>query len=77
MAELARMREELLTLAARHGASNARVFGSLARGDADDASDVDFLVDFEEGRSLLDLAGLLVDLEAFSACGWTSSPSRA
>jgi predicted nucleotidyltransferase len=56
MAELARMREEILTLAARHGASNVRVFGSVARGDADDASDVDFLVDVEEGRSLLDLA---------------------
>ena len=63
MAELARMREQILALAARHGASNVRVFGSVACGDADAASDVDFLVDFEEGRSLLDLAGLHVDLE--------------
>jgi uncharacterized protein len=63
MAELARVRAEILAAAARHGATNVRVFGSVARGDADAASDVDFLVDFEPGRSLLDLAGLLVDLE--------------
>jgi predicted nucleotidyltransferase len=63
MAELARVRAEILAAAARHGATNVRVFGSVARGDADVNSDVDFLVDFETGRSLLDLAGLLVDLE--------------
>jgi uncharacterized protein len=63
MAELARVRAEILAAAARHGATNVRVFGSVARGDADAKSDVDFLVDFEPGRSLLDLAGLLVDLE--------------
>jgi predicted nucleotidyltransferase len=63
LAELVGLREEILALAARHGASNVRVFGSVARGDADAASDVDFLVDFEDGRSLLDLACLLVDLE--------------
>ena len=59
MAELAQLRAEILAAAARHGASNVRVFGSVARGEADAASDVDFLVDFEPGRSLLDLAGLL------------------
>jgi predicted nucleotidyltransferase len=63
MAELARLRADILAAAARHGATNVRVFGSVARGDADADSDVDFLVDFEQGRSLLDLAGLLVDLE--------------
>jgi uncharacterized protein len=63
MAELARLRAQILAAAARHGATNVRVFGSVARGDADAASDVDFLVDFEPGRSLLDLASLLVDLE--------------
>ena len=61
--QLARLRAEILSTAARHGATNVRVFGSVARGDADAASDVDFLVDFEPGRSLLDLAGLLIDLE--------------
>ena len=55
--------EGLKAAAARHGASNVRVFGSVARGEADAASDVDFLVDFEPGRSLLDLASLLVELE--------------
>jgi uncharacterized protein len=63
MAELAQLRAEILAAAARHGATNVRVFGSVARGEADAASDVDFLVDFELGRSLLDLAGLLIDLE--------------
>ena len=63
MAELAGMRAEILAAAARHGASNVRVFGSVARGEADAASDVDFLVDFEPGRSLLDLASPLVELE--------------
>jgi predicted nucleotidyltransferase len=61
--QLARLRAEILAAAARHGATNVRVFGSVARGDADAASDVDFLVDFEAGRSLLDLASLLVELE--------------
>lgn len=61
--DLARVREQILAAAARHGAGNVRVFGSVARGEADAASDIDFLVDFEPGRSLLDLAALLVDLE--------------
>jgi predicted nucleotidyltransferase len=39
-----------------------RVFGSIARGDAIEASDIDVLVDVEEGRNLLDLGGLLIDL---------------
>lgn len=56
-------REEILRAALRHGASNLRVFGSVARGEADEASDVDFLVDVEWGRSLLDLGGLLADLQ--------------
>jgi len=55
-------REEILKLAAKHGARNVRVFGSLARGEADEQSDVDFLVDMEPGRSLLDMGGLLMDL---------------
>jgi hypothetical protein len=40
------------------------VFGSFARGDENDSSDVDFLVEFESGRSLLDLSGLRLDLAA-------------
>jgi uncharacterized protein len=56
-------RDAILAIAARHGASNVRIFGSVAEGRADDASDVDFLVDMEPGRSLLDLGGLLMDLQ--------------
>jgi uncharacterized protein len=41
-----------------------RVFGSVVRGEADASSDIDFLVDMEPGRSLLDMGGLLADLEA-------------
>jgi hypothetical protein len=56
-------REEILRLAAGRGARNVRVFGSVARGEADQRSDVDFLVDLDPGRSLLDLGGLNLDLE--------------
>ena len=56
-------KEQVLALAARHGASNVRVFGSVATGTADQDSDIDFLVDLEKGRSLFDLGGLLMDLQ--------------
>jgi uncharacterized protein len=56
-------RAEILRLAARRGAGNLRVFGSVARGENDSDSDIDFLVDLEPGRSLLDLGGLQRDLE--------------
>lgn len=56
-------RPELLAAAARRGASNLRIFGSVARGDATAVSDVDFLVDFEASRSLVDVAGLILDLQ--------------
>ena len=56
-------REEILRVAAGHGARDVRVFGSVARGEADEASDIDFLVEMEPGRSLLDLGGLQVELE--------------
>ena len=62
--ELIRLkRKEILRIAARYGGRNVRVFGSVARGDADELSDIDFLVDMEAGRSLLDLGGLLMDLQ--------------
>lgn len=56
-------KDQILALAAKRGAFNVRVFGSVARGEADSKSDVDFLVDLEEGRSLFDLGGLLMDLQ--------------
>ena len=55
-------REEILQIAAKRGARNVRVFGSAARGQADEASDIDILVDLEPGRSLLDLGGLWSEL---------------
>ena len=61
-------REQILTLAARRGAYNVRVFGSIARGDQRSDSDIDLLVDFEPGRSLLDLTGLWLDLEEALGC---------
>ena len=56
-------RAQILTIAARHGARKVRVFGSVARGTARPSSDIDFLVKMEEGRSLLDHAALILDLE--------------
>ncbi|MCC6765746.1 MAG: nucleotidyltransferase family protein [Deltaproteobacteria bacterium] len=60
---LARHRPEILRLAEAHGARNVRLFGSAARGEAGDESDIDVLVTMEPGRSLLDLVGLSQDLE--------------
>ncbi len=56
-------REEILRLAAKHGAYNVRVFGSVARGEAGPDSDVDFLVDMGPGRTAFFPGGLLADLE--------------
>ena len=60
---LGERREDILRIAAGHGATSVRVFGSVARGEADAESDIDFLVELEEGRSLFDLGGLLMDLQ--------------
>jgi len=56
-------REEILKVCARYGAHNVRVFGSVARGEADEQSDIDLIVEFEPGRSLLDHAGLWLELQ--------------
>lgn len=61
-------RREIIEIAARHGAHNVRVFGSVARGDAVPDSDIDFLVDVEPGTSLMDLGGLLMDLQELLGC---------
>jgi hypothetical protein len=55
--------ESILQVCAKYGARKVRVFGSLARRQADERSDVDFLVEMEPGRSLLDLGGLQYELE--------------
>ncbi|MEO0843759.1 MAG: nucleotidyltransferase family protein [Cyanobacteria bacterium J06643_5] len=56
-------REEILRIATKHGAYNVRVFGSVARGEATPDSDIDFLVELEPGRNLLDRIALIQDLE--------------
>jgi len=56
-------RDDILRIAAQYGAYNVRIFGSVARGEADEKSDIDLLVNMKSGRSLLDLCGLLIDLE--------------
>ena len=56
-------RPEILRLAQAHGAHNVRIFGSVARGEAHADSDIDFLVEMDNGRSLLDLIELSQDLE--------------
>ncbi len=61
-------REGILRIAAKYGAHNVRVFGSVVRGEADEGSDLDFLVEMAPGRSLFDLGGLQTELEAFLKC---------
>jgi predicted nucleotidyltransferase len=56
-------RDEILQICAKYGARNVRVFGSVARGEADEQSDIDLLVEFEPSRSLLDHAGLWIELQ--------------
>lgn len=52
-----------MALAAKYGASEVRIFGSVARGEANEQSDVDFLVNLEPDRNLFDLGGLLMELQ--------------
>ncbi len=66
--QLQERRAEIIAIAAKHGAYNVRIFGSVARNEADSASDLDLLVDMEPERSLLDLGGLLMDLQELLGC---------
>lgn len=61
-------REAILDIASRHGAHNVRVFGSVARGNADSFSDIDLIVEFELDRSLLDHAELWLELQELLGC---------
>ena len=56
-------RQEILAIAAKHGAYNVRIFGSVARGEADEKSDVDFLIDAGPKRTPFFPGGLVMDLE--------------
>ena len=60
---LQRHRADVLRLAAQYGATDIRVFGSVARGEADESSDIDLLVRMMPGRSVFDIGGLLMDLQ--------------
>ena len=61
-------RDDILRIVTQNGASNVRVFGSVARGEASPESDIDILVELETGRSLLDLIAIKQDLEDLMAC---------
>jgi predicted nucleotidyltransferase len=65
---LKQKREEILRIAAKHGASNVRIFGSVARGEATDASDVDFLVEVGPNPSPWFPVGLILDLQDLLGC---------
>ncbi len=69
-------REEILRIAAAHGARHVRVFGSTVRGESAEASDIDLLVDLEPGRSLLDHAAMIVELEQVLGCPVDVVPER-
>lgn len=67
-AEIQRLREKILGIAAKRGASNVRVTSLGVREDTAPSGEVNFLVNLEPGRSLLDLAGLMVDLQELLSC---------
>jgi len=73
-------REEILRICAKYGARNVRIFGSVGRGEADEQSDIDFLVELEPGRSLFDSGGLQYELERLlrmpRGCGDRAGPQR-
>ncbi len=60
---IAEKREEIFEIAAKHGAANVRIFGSVARGDAGESSDIDMLVEVGENTSPWFPGGLIADLE--------------
>lgn len=74
---LAAARESVLACARSHGASNVRVFGSVARGDDTETSDIDLLVDFPPGTSLLEVIGLEQDLHAILGVAVDVGPADA
>lgn len=63
LAELRQYRDQIEAIASEHGVVAIRVFGSVARGDAGEQSDVDLLVELEQGRGLFDLGAFLADVQ--------------
>jgi hypothetical protein len=70
-------RDEILVVAARHGVSNLRVVGSVARGEAIPGSDIDLLMTLPPGRSVFDLVGLWLDLQEVLGCPVSIIPDSA
>lgn len=68
LAQLRARRDDILRLAAQYGAYNVRVFGSVARGESTEGSDIDLIVQFQDWVSLYELSGLQQDLEALLGC---------
>ncbi len=68
LTDLRSHRTEIIEMARARGVSRVRVFGSVARGDTTETSDIDFLVDLDEGRGLFDRGGLLMDLQDLLGC---------
>lgn len=66
--QLRARRNEILRIARSHGARSIAVFGSVARGDATPTSDMDFLVELDPDRTVLDLSALILDLEGALGC---------
>ncbi len=66
--DIRRLRPEIMALARQYRAHKVSVFGSCVRGEMNADSDIDFLVDFDEEYTLLDIAGLLVGLENLLGC---------
>lgn len=65
---LKKHREQILATAQKYGAYDVRIFGSVVRCEARADSDIDFLVNLETGRSLVDLARLLRELQSLLGC---------
>ena len=68
LSDIQSRKEQILEVAARHGASRVRIFGSVSRGDASPSSDIDLLVHLNENATLLEQIGLKNDLE--DLLGW-------
>jgi hypothetical protein len=66
--DILKRRDEILRVAAGHGAHNLRLFGSVVRGQADEKSDLDLLVCLDQDRSLMDHVALVQDLEDLLGC---------
>lgn len=65
---LQQKRRQVLEIAQGHGARNVRLFGSVARGETTETSDLDLLIEMETGRSLLDIVAIKQDLEELLGC---------